>query len=73
MKQSIEHNKGYVISLHTQKSVGTHWIYSCSNDDSATCFDNFSVKLIAVENKRFKDDNNIIMNILRIQAYNSIP
>ena len=41
----------YVINLDECKSIGTHWIALCVNDDSVTYFDSFGVENILKEIK----------------------
>ena len=42
------------------------------NDNNVTYFNSFGVELIPKEIKKFISDKNIITNIYRIQAYDSI-
>ena len=62
----------YVINRGEYKSIGTHWIALYLNANNMVYFDSFRVKHIPKEIKRFIGDTNIITNIYRIQAYNSI-
>ena len=68
----------YVINIHKFKSIGTHWIalYVNGNNRRASCdaiyFDSFEVEHIPEEIKKFIGNKNIITNICRIQAYDSI-
>ena len=62
----------YVINLDEYKSIGTHWIASYVNDDNVTYFHSFAVERIPKEIKKFIGNKNIIINIYRIQAYDSI-
>ena len=43
-----------------------------NNNDSVTYFDSFGVEHISKEIKEFVKNKNIITNIVRIQAYDSI-
>ena len=62
----------YVIILDEYKSIETHCIALYVNDDNVTYFDSFGVEHIPKEIKKFTGNNNIITNIYKIQAYNSI-
>ena len=62
----------YVINLDEYKSIGTHWIALYVNAENVTYFDSFGVEYIPKEIKRFIGNKNIITNIYRIQAYDSI-
>ena len=62
----------YVINLDEYSDIGTHWIALYVNTKTVTCFDNFGVEHIPKEIKKFADHKNIIPNIFRIQAYDSV-
>ena len=62
----------YVINLDKYKSIGTHWIALHVNDNNVTYFDSFGVEHIPKEIKKFIGNKNIVKNIYRIQAYDSI-
>ena len=64
----------YVINLDEYSDIGTHWValYVQNNNDSVIYFDFFGVEHIAKEIKAFINNKNIITNIFRIQAYDSI-
>ena len=62
----------YVINLDEYKSIGTHWIAFYVNDNNVTYFDSFGVEHIPNEIRKFTGNKNIITNIYRIQAYDSI-
>ena len=62
----------YVINLDEYESIGTHWIALHVNDDNVTYFDSFGVEHIPKEIRKFVGNKNIITNIYRVQAYNSI-
>ena len=70
-------NGAYLINIDECKSVGTHWValYVHGNDGRASCdatyFDSFGVEYIH-KSKSSYQTKNIITNIYRIQAYNSI-
>ena len=70
LPQSIK--KGtYVINLDEYNDIGTHWIvlYICNN---CIYFDSFGVEYISNEIKQFIGNKDIINNIFRLQAYDSI-
>ena len=50
----------------------THWIDLYVNDNNVTYFDSFGVEHIPREIKKLIGHKNIITNIYRAQAYNSI-
>ena len=67
-----------VKNLDEFKSIGAHWIHLYVNGNNgsasydAVYFDSFGVEHIPKEIKRFIGNKNIITNVYRIQAYNSI-
>ena len=62
----------YVINLDDYKSIGTHLIVLYVNDNNVPYFDSFGVEHIFKEIKSITGNKNIITNISRIQACNSI-
>ena len=62
----------YIINLDEYESIGTHWIALYVNAKNVTYFDSFGVEHIPKEIKKFIGNKNIITNVYRIQAYNSI-
>ena len=67
----------YVINLDEYKSIGTHWIALYVNANNVVYFDSFGVeqtpkKLIGKNLKKLIGNKNIITNIYRVQAYDSI-
>ena len=67
----------YVINLDKFESIGTHWIALYVNGNKRTSydeiyFDSFGVGHIPKEIRKFICNKNIITNIYRIQAYDSI-
>ena len=63
----------YVINLDEYHDIGTHWAALYVNNKTATYFDSFGVEYIPKEIMKFIGSNkNIITNIYRIQAYDSI-
>ena len=61
-----------MINLDEYKSIGTHWIALYVNAKTVTYFDSFGVEYIPKEIRKFIANKNIITNIYRIQAYDSI-
>ena len=62
----------YAINLDEDSDIGTHLITLYGNSKTITYFDSFGVKLIPKEITNFINNKNIIANIFRIQAYNSV-
>ena len=62
----------YVINLDEYLDIGTHWIALYVNNKTVTYFDSFGVKYIPKEIKKFINNKNIIANIFRLQAYDSV-
>ena len=75
-------NGAYVINLDEYRDIGTHWEALYVNNKTVTYFDSFGVEHIPKEIMKFIDNEqsssakarnkNIITNIYRIQAYDSI-
>ena len=75
-------NSAYVINLDEYRKIGTHWVALYVKNKTATYFDSFGVKHIPNEIMKFigneqspgakARNKNIIKNIYRIQAYDSI-
>ena len=61
----------YVIILDEYSDIGTHWV-SLYMNNGVTYFDSFGVEHIPKEIKKFIGSKNVIANIFRIQAYDSI-
>ena len=62
----------YVINLDEYESIGTQWIALYVNDHNVTYFDSIGVEHIPKEIRKFIENKNIIANIYRIQACDSI-
>ena len=60
------------INLDEYESIGTHWIALYANDNSVTYFDNFGVEYITKEIRKFIENENIVSNIYRMRAYDSV-
>ena len=65
-------DRTYIINIDEYKSIGTHWITLYVNVENLTRFDSFGAEHIPKEIKKFIRHENIITNIYRIQAYDSI-
>ena len=62
----------YVINLDEHSDIGTHWIALYGRNNDITYFDSFGVEHIPKEIIKFIGRKNVIANIFRIQAYDSI-
>ena len=62
----------YVVNLDEYSDIGTHWIALYVNNKTVTYFDSFGIEHISKEVKKFINNKNIIANIFRIQAYDSV-
>ena len=62
----------YAINLDEYSDIGPYWIALYVNNKTVTDFDSFGVEHIPKEIKGFIDNKNIIANIFRIQAYDSV-
>ena len=62
----------YVINLREYSHIGTHWRALYVNMKTVTYFDSFGVEHIIKEINKFADNKNIIANIFRKQAYDSV-
>ena len=62
----------YVVDLDEYSDIGTHWIALYINNKTVTYFDSFGIEHISKEVKEFVSNKNIIANIFRIQAYDSV-
>ena len=62
----------YVINLDEHSDIGTHWVALHVKNNDITYFDNFGVEHIPKEIIKFIDYKNVMANIFRIKAYDSI-
>ena len=62
----------YIINLDEHSNSGTHCIALYVNTKTVTYFDSFWVEHIPKESKIFINNKNIIANIFRIQAHDSV-
>ena len=65
-------DEAYIINLDECEPIGTDWVALYVNDENVTYFDSFGVENIPKEIRKLIGNKNIITNIYRIQAYNSI-
>ena len=62
----------YVVNLDKYSDIGTHWIKLYANNKTLAYFDSFGIEHISKEMKKFSNNKNVIANIFRIQAYDSV-
>ena len=68
----------YITNLDEYSDIGTHWVALYVQNNNVTYFDSFGVEHIPKEIKAFTNNNNnnnnknIVTNIFRIHAYDSI-
>ena len=62
----------YVINLDEYGDLGTHWIALFFNGNEIVDFDSFGVERVPEEIKGFVKNKNIIVNIFRVQANDSV-
>ena len=62
----------YKINLDEYADVGTHWIVLFFNRKEIVYFDSFGVEHVPAEIKEFIWNKDILANIFRIQANNSV-
>ena len=65
-------NGAYVINLDEYRIIGIHWVALYVNNKTIIYFDSFGIEHIPKEIMKFIGNKNIITNIFRIQAYDSI-
>ena len=65
-------NGAYVINLDEYHDIGNYWVALYVNNKTITYFDSFGVEHIPKEIMKLIVQKNIITNIYRIQAYDSI-
>ena len=62
----------YIINLDEYADVATHWIALFCNRSEIVCFNSFGVEHVPEEIKTFVGNKNIIANIFRVQANDSV-
>ena len=65
-------NGAYVINLDEHHDIGTHLVALYVDNKTVTYFDSFEVEHLPKEIVKYIGNKNIITNIFRIQAYDSI-
>ena len=65
-------DEAYVINFDEYADVDTHWVALFCNRKEIVYFDSFGVEHVPEEIKEFIVNKNIIANIFRVQANNSI-
>ena len=65
-------DRACVINLDEYSDIGTNWISLYVKNNDIPYFDSFGVEHIPQEIIKFVDRKNVIANIFRIQAYDSI-
>ena len=71
LPDKIKHG-AYVINLDEYSGIGTHWIALYVNSKTVMYFDSFGVEHIPKEINKFINNKNIIANIFRLKAYDSV-
>ena len=61
-----------MVNLDEYAGLGTHWIALFCNRSEIVYFDSFGVEHVPEEIKEFVGNKNIIANIFRVQANNSV-
>ena len=62
----------YVKNLDEYSNVGTHWVALYVQNNNVTYFDSFGVEHMPKEIRTFISNKNIMTNVFRLQAYDSI-
>ena len=65
-------NGAYVMNLDEHVDVGKHWTALLCNRNEVVYFDSFDVEYVPEEIKKFVENKNIIANIFRVQANDSV-
>ena len=65
-------NGAYVINLDEYSDIGTHWVSLYVNNKTVAYFDSFGVEHVPKGMEKFINNKNIIVNIYRVQNYDSI-
>ena len=62
----------YVIDLDEYANTGMHWIALFCNKNEIVCFNSFGVEHVPEEIEKFLGNRNLVANIFRVQANNSV-
>ena len=65
-------NGAYIINLDECESIVAHWIALYINAKNVTYFDSFEVEHVSEVIRKSNGNKNIITNIYRVQAFDSI-
>ena len=65
-------DEAYIINLDEYSDIGTYWIALFVKNNDITYFDSFGVEYIHKEIIKYIGYKNVIANIFRIQAYDSM-
>ena len=65
-------NGAYIINLDEYESIGAYWIALYVKAENVTYFYIFGAEYIPKDIQKFIGNKNIITNIYRMQAYDSI-
>ena len=70
---SVVKDGAYVVNLDEFEDSGTHWVaVFVERGSKATYFDSFGVTSLPEEIKGFLEGKNLVVNLYRVQAYDSI-
>ena len=69
---NIPKDGAYIVSIYNYEATGTHKVLFYVNGNTATYFNRFKAEHIPEEMKAFIDNKNIVANIYRVEAYDSI-
>ena len=71
-RSSTDEDGAYAVNLDEYFDTGTYWVALYANNKTVAYFNSFGVEHIPKETKTFINNKNIIANIFRIQAYDSV-
>ena len=69
---NIPKDGAYIVNIYNYEATGTHKVLFYVNGNTATYFNRFKAEHIPEEMKAFIDNKNIVANIYRVEAYDSI-
>ena len=72
LKKKKKKDGAYVINFNEYADVGTHCIALFCNKNEIAYLDSFGVEHVLGEIKEFAGNKNIVVNIFRVQANNSV-
>ena len=61
-----------IINLDEYSDIGTHWVALYVNNKTVTCFASSGIEQIPKKILKYINNKDIIANIFRIQAYDSV-